>query len=134
VVPEIDGERVYVDKQLGFYRALGFRKSSVFSLLTPGFWMRVYRNFANGFRGTMDTSEGFLHGGVLAVAPARCTGTGSPQVVFEHREEALGGTMAESPEATARLLVALERIRCGAQLERPAPGDTAQLEEEKREL
>lgn len=80
--PFLAGADLYVDPKLSFFEALGTKKASLLSLLTPSFlktWRRAPSDMPHNRIG-----EGFRLGGLYVFGP------GDQGLVFAHREETVG--------------------------------------------
>ena len=105
----VDGERVYVDKELAFYHALGFHKSSLLQAISPSTVWKSFNAWRAGHSTVMDTTtDGTIHGGVLVVASPTATESGEAEIIYEHLELNIGETIAEDAGAEMRLRKAIE--------------------------
>ena len=111
VADKVDGERVYVDPELGFYHAIGFSKSSKAAAFAPTSVFRAFRAWSNGFSTVMDTTtDGLIHGGVLVIASPADSQSGEAQVLFQKLETSIGDTLVHSPEEEEKMWIALENF------------------------
>eukprot|EP00750_Incisomonas_marina_P000892 INCI10694.2.p1 GENE.INCI10694.2~~INCI10694.2.p1 ORF type:complete len:180 (+),score=41.67 INCI10694.2:460-999(+) len=111
VADKVDGERVYVDPELGFYHAIGFSKSSKAAAFAPTSLFRAFRAWSNGFSTVMDTTtDGLIHGGVLVIASPRDSPSGEAQVLFQKLETSIGDTLVHSPAEEEKMWTALRNF------------------------
>ena len=122
---KVEGERIFVDKTLGFYSALGGGKSSVFDVFHPRSVHRLWRAWRNGQPGQFDGSstDGLVHGGVIVVAAASESASGRGEVLFEKVEHQLGDTLVHAPEEEQELFAVLDRFAACLLYTSPSPRD-----------
>jgi len=107
----VDDAKVYVDKELGFYKAFGFVQTSKVGAFAPDVVFRSFRAWVDGHAPRIDTkTDGLVHGGVIVVAPAAETESGVAEILFEKPESFFGDTLRRDPVAQAAIVQALERF------------------------